>query len=357
MKGFEWELVERVTVAGPTPNCKRHRAFPSATRLHDGSILVAYREGTDHWITPDGVVRSVRSTDDGHTWSAPETLISVPERSLSCHLGMRELTDGTLLLPMVEGHRITGSPPYFRYYERMLNSSHILRSTDGGKSWVGTQQLDLGSRVIWNGCYGDVLMGREGEAVMCAAWQEEGDTHYRTGLLRSWDGGRSWGHLTQIAQGVDDEKSVCVMASGRWVAVMRDWERPSKLSFSDDGGHTWTPVRSLPFHGQCPSLLQTQSGVLLCSYRQIARGKPRGVGLAYSYDAGETWAETEPLYVAPQNFWDCAYANLLEVKPGEYVAIYYTAALGTEITDDTPEHPRYGDADNSIELVRFRQRE
>ena len=88
--------------------------------------------------------------------------------------------------------------------------------------------------------------------------------------------------------------------------------------------------------------------------------------LRYSYDGGETWAETDPLYVSPLR--DCAYANLLELRPGEYIAVYYTAAMGTEylvpqdygrdleeLERESPELLKYTDADNEIELVRFRE--
>ena len=85
-----------------------------------------------------------------------------------------------------------------------------------------------------------------------------------------------------------------------------------------------------------------------------------------SDDDGETWAETDPLYVS--SLRDCAYANLLELSPGEYIAVYYTAAMGTEylvpqdggrdiaeLEKTNPELLKYADADNAIELVRFRE--
>ena len=365
---FNWELIERVTVAGPDGSGrKRWRAIPSVAQLRDGTLLAAYREGTDHWITPDGAVRLCRSTDGGRTWSAPQTIVSAEGRNFGCHLRVAELDDGTILLPLVEIHSVSGDPTYLQYYSRRLISTHVVLSHDGGHTWTPPQQVDLGSHVIWTGSYGDVLVGPDGEVIMSVHWKQEGDTTYcRSGLLRSRDGGHSWGHLTQIAEGVDDEKSVCMLPSGRMIAVMRDQDRPSKRSFSDDGGETWTPVEPLPFHGQCPSLLQTQSGVLLCSYRQRTPGKPQGVGLSYSYDGGETWAEADPLYDSPLR--DCAYANLLELSPGEYIAVYYTAAMGTkylvpqdrgrdiaELEKTNPELLKYADADNAIELVRFRE--
>ena len=363
---FQWKEIERCTVAGPVAGGRpRWRGIPSVAHLRNGDILVAYREGTDHWITPDGVVRLCRSTDGGQTWGAPSTIVAAEGRNFGCHLGMTELEDGTILLPLVENHAMSGQLPYFQYYQRMRVSSYVTLSHDGGQTWTYPKQLDLGSHVIWTGSYGNVLIGRDDELMMSVAWQQEGDTGYcRTGLLRSRDGGLSWDHLTQIAYGVDDEKSVCRLPSGRLIAVMRDSDRPSKRSFSDDEGETWTPIEPLPFHGQSPSLLQTQSEVLLCAYRQRGPGKPQGVGLAYSYDEGETWTETEPLYSSPLR--DCAYPNLLELSSGEYIAVYYTAAMGTKylVPQDFDEEPRglspelvkYADPDNAIELVRFQAR-
>ena len=150
----------------------------------------------------------------------------------------------------------------------------------------------------------------------------------------------------------------------------RDFDRRSKKSFSDDGGESWTPIQPLPFHGQSPSLLQTAKGVLLCAYRERGPGKPQGVGLSYSYNGGETWTESKPLYTSPLR--DCAYPNLLELTPGQYGVVYYTAAIGTnylypqinpmtrvnqeaeDILKTNPELVKYADSDNEIQLLFFK---
>ena len=365
MPEFRWELRERVTIAGPVEGGpRRWRGVPALALLGNGDLLVAYREATDHWITPDGVVRLTRSSDDGKTWSEPSTVVEQTGRNFGCALGMTQLADGTVLLPIVENHAIAGEPAYFRYYGRRATSTYVLLSSDGGQSWTEPGQLDLGARVIWAAAYGEVLTGRNGALMMSLAWQEDSDTSWcRTGFVRSRDGGRSWGHLSEIAYGVDDEKSVCRLPSGRLITVMRDWDCPSKRSFSEDDGETWSPFDSLPFHGQSPSLLRASSGVFLCAYRQRGAGKPQGVALSYSYDDGMTWAESAPLYVSPLR--DSAYPNLQELSDGEYVAVYYTAAKGTRYLlpqDDglapgevSPELLKYADPDNAIELVRFRE--
>lgn len=359
MSGFAWQAMERVTVAGPDGGRNRHRAFPGAALLQDGTLLVIYREGSDHWRTPDGILRLTRSTDGGKTWSVPTTLPFDPDRRFSSQLGIRQLRNGTILFPVMEAFHVVGKAPYFKYYRRMLKTNCLSFSNDGGETWTELLQMDYGANVIWITGYGDVIELPNGELLMSTAWQAEGDTGYRTGVLRSPDGGKTWdAKPVQIAMGLDDEKSICRLSSGRIVAVMRNMLNPSHLSYSDDDGRTWSPATPLPFVGQCPSLLYTQSGVLLCAYRQQTPGKPRGVGLSSSLDQGMTWHESEPLYVSPQDYWDCAYPNLIERAPGEYLVFYYTAALGTQelLKGAVPGYPRYTDADNAIEMLRFRER-
>jgi hypothetical protein len=116
----------------------------------------------------------------------------------------------------------------------------------------------------------------------------------------------------------------------------------------------------LPFHGQAPSLALAKSGVLLCAYRDMAPDRQCGVGLAYSYDEGVTWAEGEPLYLSDNGLWDCACQCLFEDQPGEFVVFYYTAGLGTRTHSNIPDNPAYHsiyytDPDNAIEMARFRQ--
>src|SRR6478609_5453689 len=67
---------------------ERSCAFTSATRLSDGSILVAFRLGTGR-DTPDGRLRIMRTRDEGRNW---ETL----------HGGLTATVDG------IEGNFYSG---------------------------------------------------------------------------------------------------------------------------------------------------------------------------------------------------------------------------------------------------------
>src|SRR5215213_2526073 len=58
--------------ATAAPPDARSCAFTSLVRLHDGALVVAFRNATGR-DTPDGRLRIMRSGDDGRTW---ETLQS-----------------------------------------------------------------------------------------------------------------------------------------------------------------------------------------------------------------------------------------------------------------------------------------
>ena len=96
LAGWSLRVIRRVKVATGPP---RHRAFPGIEKLRNGDILVAYREGSDHWRTADGTVKLVRSRDGGLTWSQPETLLESKGENYGTHSGISQFSDGSILLP------------------------------------------------------------------------------------------------------------------------------------------------------------------------------------------------------------------------------------------------------------------
>ena len=54
----------------------RYIGWPSVCRLKNGDIIAVFSGDRSYHICPWGKVQMVRSTDDGETWSAPETIAS-----------------------------------------------------------------------------------------------------------------------------------------------------------------------------------------------------------------------------------------------------------------------------------------
>ena len=109
-----------------------HNAAVRATieRL-DGSyaLAVVHRahgleaEGPGH--VGRGVIKQIRSTDEGNTWSEPVTIFEDPEWDSRSHSTGVQLKSGTILLGFYRHDRKRGFP-----------LARVLRSTDGGRTWT-----------------------------------------------------------------------------------------------------------------------------------------------------------------------------------------------------------------------------
>lgn len=209
-KRIRLRLVRRYVVCS---GLARHRAFPSVEKLQNGDVLVAFREGTDHWQTPDSVVRTVRSTDGGNTWSPPVTVTSDLVWARGCHLGLTQLADGTLLLPFTEIYWLR--PP-----RRQVG--YLMRSYDQGHTWEPPRELEHIDGMVWQTTYGKILEREDGTLWISVGGQRREEKCWRTGLLVSEDGGQTCTRFVTVASGLADEKSVLVLPDGRWIALIRD---------------------------------------------------------------------------------------------------------------------------------------
>lgn len=331
-----WRLrvIRRVPVAAGAP---RHRAFPGIEKLRNGDILVAYREGSDHWRTPDGTVRLARSRDGGLTWSEPETLLESKGVNYGTHSGISQLSDGSILLPAQSLSESWG-PESQRYALPGDSSgrgprritSYLLRSSDDGHTWSRPEapNVDGLSSDFWWNVYGKIYQIESSQTVLWPiSRQKKGEVTWRTGLLVSRDLGHTWAEYRDVAVGLADEKNLVRIGGGRLLALIRDLRAPYVLqqAESTDDGMTWLPYCSSGFLGHCPSILRTRKGALLCTHRIVDPGAARGVGLHYSFDEGRSWHGGEPLYLSPEPAnGDCAYAGMVQLNSGQILCVYYT---------------------------------
>ena len=322
-----------MTVASGPP---RHRAFPAMTKLQNGDLLVAYREGTDHWWTKDGIVRTVRSTDNGQTWSEPQTVWEVPEHNLGTHTGMRQLADGTMLLPVQDCLNLRTSKWVIR--------ASMMRSEDNGHTWSKPEEpkADALSQFQWFNTYGPIFQLEDGTVFWSIGSLKKGvdPANITTGFLISRDGGRTWPEYRELHTGLDDEKAVLPLPSGRWVAVIRN--QPGiktpyffQQTYSHDQGFTWDPLKQIIIQGHSPVLHRTPSGVLLLTYRAMefhpesdvkTQHVGLGLGIAASFDEGDTWHEGSRLYSSPNHESDTGYSSIAQINDKQFLCVYYTAS-------------------------------
>jgi len=261
---------------------------PHATRLRDGTLLlVATRKDISDPERPDfnpdtGELwnrQSVlfRSTDDGHTWSAPQVLDLPGGEQTDTPSQIIELNDGRWFLPCERWQR-----------DPQANALHIkgfaIFSDDGGKTWGNRVDYPSAAdrqKMYSHSRYTRLLDGR----IAALQWTQEIGTNknLELHLVTSDVTGAQWsvphptGILGQTSWLADLGEGVLVAAYSR-----RDCMDPGiKVVLSEDGGRTWdldNPVVVWDAVGQ-EYLGVAHKPSYPASHDNIAFGKPNAARL------------------------------------------------------------------------------
>jgi hypothetical protein len=270
-------------------------------RLPDGEVQIAYRQGSDHYLTRDGALKILRSTTGATTFTSPQTLRDAP--------GVDE-RDPTLAY--VYGQRwitwFTGSA---------TNGAEGAWVQAGDNPPVRIDQLPYAAiaapvRALPDGSVAAVFYGHSAGQSRDSLW-----------FAKSFDDGRTW-TSKQIANGpaagLDFQEPWLVVRGNQLIVAHRygSWDRVG-LTVSDDGGTTWSAPRPIinTATGR-PNMLILQSGKILMSYRDATT---RNGMITSSPDGGKTWAVPRVLMVAPQGPIGWTYGDFLEFQSGMILVV------------------------------------
>lgn len=318
-----------------------YAAWPDIIRAANGDLLVTFCS-TDEHLGPDGRASLIRSTDDGHSWSAPVTAYDSPLDDRD--IGLTRAPDGTLALHIwttnwteeMYGRYSTDSYPAetLAAWTEHVNtpayrnaSDHegrwTLTSTDHGQTWhhrVRGPDAVHGGIVLDNGTW------------LTAAYREEkGNVAIFTAPASTGP----WGKSIVIETPLTDtlrfgEPHVAQLPSGRIVVVIRATSIPyddsgDHLQFwvatSDNHGRTWSKPFSSGRWGFPVHVTVLRDGRLIATYGY--RRFPYGQRASLSRD-GVNWQEFPEIIIradAPNR--DLGYPASIEITPGEILTVYY----------------------------------
>jgi BNR repeat-like domain len=302
---------------------------PALTEAPNGDLLAVFNTSGD--AHPGGELRLIRSSDKGRTWGESELVATSKlfgsKGSISASRGMATLRDGTILLPYNDAVNHSN-------YNNRESRLFIAKSTDNGHTWEGTEQevklpipireAHVGGSAILELEDGTLLLPIWGATELVEDW-ETNPMRWRSGVLRSFDGGKTWSDYSTIANDPNNppqyrpfhsvkypsganELALHNLPDGRIVAIIRyaAGVGPNKgqvyLSYSKDKGATWSdPVAtgqqaealSLTL-AQCTQYLPEGESKLIMGHRYLSETGVRlgKAAVSVSYDSGVTWEGT-----------------------------------------------------------------
>lgn len=320
----------------PPANANTYNAWPVATRLANGDILVGYSSTGGHHTSNDsnGVVK--RSADNGATWGSEILVYNDASKGVYLY-GLGQAPSGrvfaTLWMDDIAVPATSGE-------------ALIAYSDDNGAAWSAPVNITSASgitKTVYSS--GPVISAPNGDLLCTVEGVDTGQsfpTDDRTVMLRSTDNGATWGSPVTVASpalypGRFYAEPFLHRIGARVYCYMRTGVNSGDVyrSYSDDSGVTWS-APALMFEGvSVPNVVRMQSGLLVAVMRHEAISEGRGI-LYASADSGATWVRSflddpgyEMVYGAPVDRLDgtvlCVYAN--EVSSGANSSVVASVAV------------------------------
>jgi photosystem II stability/assembly factor-like uncharacterized protein len=351
-----------VNLPDPFPGFGGFVGWESPVRLKDGTWIVGFNAGYWHASPPTplqysaktlaeyramglpadivaptgGRAMVIRSTDEGRTWSRPETLIDTPVDDR--HPAFVQLRDGTVVCSFFTypGEPRDGDPGKD---PAMAARVWFTRSTDGGRTWEQTPRR-LETPFLYDEMDGPFLHLKDDSIVVAVNGRPATGRPDQAGFFRSTNNGRTWSLLSTIKADHDlHEITVTALPDGRWVMMARP---EGDIAWSGDRGRTWTAPVTFGMRLYAPSLQVLRDGTLVCLHGSY--GAP-GLRVIFSTDGGATWiAPSKTHGFLVDNAY--GYGKAMELSDGSLFLCYL--ATGGHRTVDAQQ--------NAIRCIRLKVR-
>ncbi|MBB5787791.1 sialidase family protein [Jiangella mangrovi] len=298
--------------------------FPDAVRLADGTIVVAYHLADGH-TNANGIVRVVRSTDGGATWSAPVT-VAATEGGDNRDPKLSVLSDGTVLLTIFRTDWSTKP-------ESNLGT-FVYRSADGGLTFPEVTRIDSAQPGAWQ--HGPAVELPGGDILQPLYG-------YGARVARSTDGARTFPASNELTVVEDDarysngEPNIVRLPSGELVMQIRRHdnllaiESESTLVRSYDDGVTWTTPEPTGLPTSSAHLLLTDDGKLLITYGDYSQpGRPTYGALLD--DPSGPWTEHRSLALYNSGWEDQANPTSVQLDDGSFLTFGFDVANRTVVS-------------------------
>lgn len=251
-----------------------HNAFPGLARLVSGRLVLVWRYGATH-TSLDGVIKMIRSDDDGVTWTEPVTVLSAPGLDYR-DPALMPLSDGRLSMVMFPSN--TGG----------TMGVHVTYSDDDGATWTPLEKLPFGWVYNGGGSSGPMVELEKGQLWVAGYIRDQGRTYRSAYVIHSLDNGATWQPPEIVADGdVEgthrEEPFLGRLNDGRLMLDVRDGASlpgtPSRKRFIRQANGVWSEPVTVTTRTQArPAWLQLSNGRIVVADRLLsATGRDVGV--------------------------------------------------------------------------------
>ena len=336
--------------------CATQGYFPVLARTGAIGLAAIFRTGGTH-MGANATVAVATSRDSGKSWSDPVEITPRWEDARNPAFGVNAKGDliaaywkagldcyvDTENGPQWSNAPVIGKKP----------TMFVRRSADQGHTW--SREWSYKSTLLaLPSPYGRIITAPDGRLFMGVyGTPRRKSKNYRdvTILLRSKDGGRTWGDETLTAV-KHNETSYLFLPDGRLMAAARSESGHVATLFSDDGGRRWSQPVQVTRDGEHPAdLTLLASGAVQLTFGR--RIRPMGCGVLLSRDGGRTWDKDHEVLLAGDGQYngDLGYPSTVQLHDGTIVtALYY--ANGSEASSDFS-----GWGDISCQAIRYQERD
>ena len=320
--------------------CAMEGYFPVLAKLEDDSLAVVFRTGGPH-IGIAATLSACVSKDGGKCWSDPVDIAHRWEDVRNPAMGIND--KGEIVIAywkaLLQAYRNTEQGPAWSPEEeaktvnRTDPAHFVTLSSDCGRTWSAPEPI-VSHQIVLVSTFGRIISAPDGTLLMPAygLLRDSGDAKYACVVLRSSDGGRSWGDESIVAPG-HNEFSLAFMPDQTLVGALRSVSGHVAVTRSADLGRTWTKPVQITRDGEHPAdLTCLHSGTLLMTFGR--RIRPFGCGALLSDDGGKTWnLDGEVLLAGDGEInGDLGYPSTVQLKDGTIVTVLYYAN-GSEMSN------------------------
>ncbi len=332
--------------------CAMQGQFPVLARGASNQLAAVFRTGAGHYGL-QGTLATACSVDGGVTWSDP---IEVAARGHDIRNPAFGIThDGRWLLAYwqtgvhcypaaAEGERRWKIPSVRTSDD--APDLFVIDSADHGRTWTAPRPL-RSERLAWASPFGRIITAPDGTLVMPAYGPPRDSKDFDAIVIRSRDGGTSWGDETCVVAGAS-ELSLCFASATHLVGAARRADGRTAIVHSHDAGRTWSAPVAVTRAGEHPAdlcVLRASRRLLLTFGR---RRRPLGCGALTSDDGGTTWDLDHEVMLAGDGIGnDVGYPSTVQLDDGTLVtAVYF--ARGSAASE-----PSDGWGETSCQALRY----